>query len=954
MKFKADDNFGRLTMKKILIFSMAALLLTAFSGLNYAGASGEIIVAQEKVEEKAKEEAEKKAKEEAKKKAKEEKARKKAEEKARKEAEKKAKEAVKAEKKAEEKAKKEAEKKAKAEAKAKKEAEEKAKKEAEEKAKEAAKAEKEAEAKAKKEAEEKAKTKEETKEEAEKKAKEAAKAEKKAEEKAQKEAEKKVKEEAKARKKAEKARKKAEEKARKEEERKARGMMPPVKKAVRPEAAAKRGRTGLIRTISVDTLDQGVYRINTHLEYFYAKRRLSYVAPGDFPDYEAAGITPTINEKGQRLEGTAAISYGAYQWKKYPLGLEVSFAGSGYSHSLVGYLPPVLPDEPPVKTESLVQSLGDLELGVKLAYGLGEGIGLGLDSSLQFLTNSGDLGYRAKATSAEFRLLSTFELADIKNFPFENFPLTLHLNLGIHIDKSDKIGKPSNILYDLPETEYALGIIRENQFLLNFAFEYPLDTIGSIGRMLKKNYLDFYLEYSAEDILGSGFGRSFTESNQRITLGPRLFLLSNHRLAVDLMFDIGLSKLVSAQVGDKVCSEPGWRLISGVSYTFIPAAKVAEPTTGTITGRVTDAKTGKPIEGAVISFPGTGLSSIVTNADGRYTTCEIEAGRIELAASRDGYFPQSKKVMVEAGKTVTQDFKLAELVKAGTLNGKVTDAKRRPLAAVISFEKPIASVATDPKSGEYTIKLPPDKYEVTATAEGYKPQSKPAVIEDKKTTRVDFVLEAIARVGELEGKVTNEQGKPLTAQVNVGVKGITPMNTDAKTGMYRGKLPAGAYQVTAEAKGYSPETKPAAIRDKEKTTLNFVLKLAVAPPEKKPLAVLKAKKIEIRGKIHFETGKSTVLIDSYPILDDVAKILVDNPRVKILIEGHTDSVGSDAYNLNLSKARAESVMKYLVDKGIPGARLKAAGFGESTPIADNTTASGRAKNRRVEFTIISR
>ncbi|UCD83535.1 MAG: carboxypeptidase regulatory-like domain-containing protein, partial [Deltaproteobacteria bacterium] len=880
--------------------------------------------AEEVTGEKVDKKAEKEAKEAEKARKKAEKERKKAEEKARKEAEKKAKEAGKAEEVTAEKLDKEAVKKAKAEEKARKEAEkarkkaeEKAKKEADKASKEAEKARKEAD-KANKEAEKKEKEAEEARikadkasvkdkkkaqKEAEKKAKAAAEARKKADtanieadkkavaaaeakkkaemigvaveekpaeveekpaevpeekveeeldEKARKEAEKRAKEEKKAQEKAEKERKKAERKARREAAKEARKKMP---KKVRPNAAAVGGKTGLIRTISADILNQDIFRLNAHLEYFYAKRRLSYVAPGDYPVYQDVEIFPT--DKSQRLDGTAAISYGAYEWKKYPLGLEVTFAGTGYSHSLVS-------EE---GGTSLVQSLGDLGMGAKLAYGLDKGIGLGFDTSLQILTKSGDLGYEGSATSAEFKFLSTFELAEIEDLPFENFPLTIHLNLGYHLDNSDEIKMPGE---RLPEAEYALGIIRGSQFLLNFGFEYPLDTIGRIGRLLKKNYLDFYLEYSVEDILGTDFGRSYSESNQRITLGPRLFLLERQRLAVDLMFDIGLSKMVSAQIGDDVCSEPGWRLISGLSYTFLPAPRVAAPTTGRIDGRVTDAKTGKPIERAIISFPGTELSSIVTDADGRYITCELEAGAVEVVASRDGYLSQTKKVMVEANRTITQDFKLEKLVEVGVLTGKVTDNKIKPLAAVITFDKPIASVATDPKTGEYTVKLPPGEYKVTATAEKYKPETKPATIKDKETTR-----------------------------------------------------------------------------------LNFVLELKVVAPPKKPLAVLKAKKIEILEKIHFETGKAVLLSASHPILDDVAQILVDHPRVKILIEGHTDSVGSETYNLNLSQSRAESVMKYLLDKGVPGARLKAAGFGESTPIADNTTASGRARNRRVEFTIIS-
>ncbi len=75
--------------------------------------------------------------------------------------------------------------------------------------------------------------------------------------------------------------------------------------------------------------------------------------------------------------------------------------------------------------------------------------------------------------------------------------------------------------------------------------------------------------------------------------------------------------------------------------------------------------------------------------------------------------------------------------------------------------------------------------------------------------------------------------------------------------------------------------------------------------------------------------------------------------MKIEIAGHTDSVGSEMYNLRLSEARANAVRDYLIQHGISPDRLIAKGYGESRPIAPNTTREGRAKNRRVEFTVIS-
>ena len=113
-------------------------------------------------------------------------------------------------------------------------------------------------------------------------------------------------------------------------------------------------------------------------------------------------------------------------------------------------------------------------------------------------------------------------------------------------------------------------------------------------------------------------------------------------------------------------------------------------------------------------------------------------------------------------------------------------------------------------------------------------------------------------------------------------------------------------------------------------------------------------KIVIMQKIHFEFNKWVIRPVSFSILDDVVEVLKKNPQIKkIKVEGHTDSIGSDAYNMRLSLRRANSVREYLIQKGIEADRLIAAGYGESRPIADNNTTLGRAKNRRTEFTVES-
>jgi len=103
--------------------------------------------------------------------------------------------------------------------------------------------------------------------------------------------------------------------------------------------------------------------------------------------------------------------------------------------------------------------------------------------------------------------------------------------------------------------------------------------------------------------------------------------------------------------------------------------------------------------------------------------------------------------------------------------------------------------------------------------------------------------------------------------------------------------------------------------------------------------------------IQFETGKDIIRPTSFKILDNVVSIMKENMEYNLNINGHTDNVGKPDANMILSQKRAEAVKAYLVNKGVNAGRLKAFGFGDTKPVADNKTAEGRAKNRRVEFVV---
>ena len=163
-------------------------------------------------------------------------------------------------------------------------------------------------------------------------------------------------------------------------------------------------------------------------------------------------------------------------------------------------------------------------------------------------------------------------------------------------------------------------------------------------------------------------------------------------------------------------------------------------------------------------------------------------------------------------------------------------------------------------------------------------------------------------------------------------------------GSYRLKLPARkSFMVDFRGAGYLSDMKRITIPE---TFKDEVYKLDIT------LIKVKVGKKVVLNNILFETGKAVLTSASYAELDRLLNILQDEPLMRIEISGHTDITGSLALNSRLSEERARAVVEYLSQKGIDRSRLEYKGFGPSQPIADNATAAGRAKNRRVEFKIL--
>ena len=135
---------------------------------------------------------------------------------------------------------------------------------------------------------------------------------------------------------------------------------------------------------------------------------------------------------------------------------------------------------------------------------------------------------------------------------------------------------------------------------------------------------------------------------------------------------------------------------------------------------------------------------------------------------------------------------------------------------------------------------------------------------------------------------------------------------------------------------------------------NYLCREEEAPPPPKPAPpppppVARGTKIETLTGANFDFNKAVLRPDGKAKVDHDIKVMEDHPELRVSVEGHTDSIGSDAYNQKLSERRANVTKEYMVGHGVSSSRITTRGYGKTKPIASNKTAEGRAENRRVEI-----
>lgn len=204
-------------------------------------------------------------------------------------------------------------------------------------------------------------------------------------------------------------------------------------------------------------------------------------------------------------------------------------------------------------------------------------------------------------------------------------------------------------------------------------------------------------------------------------------------------------------------------------------------------------------------------------------------------------------------------------------------------------------------------------------------------------------------VFSISGRVIDESGNPVDATLRWEdvdlLREVGVAKTDPATGEYFIALPVGKYYAYyADVKGYY-----STIHYMDLTDSNAYKEITANIDLTSVESLMNTGRSIIINNIFFDFDRYELKEKSYEALNLLYKFMKDNSEILVEINAHTDDIGSDSYNLNLSEKRAQSVVNYLIQKGISMERLFPHGFGEANPIATNETEEGRALNRRVEF-----
>ncbi|MDQ3035688.1 MAG: OmpA family protein [Myxococcota bacterium] len=568
------------------------------------------------------------------------------------------------------------------------------------------------------------------------------------------------------------------------------------------------------------------------------------------------------------------------------------------------------------ESPALFQVLGDTLIGLKGYYEVLPFLTVGGDLSVALLNTVGDIGLVADSTSFGIRGNVTADLRGLE----QPIPLIGRLNLQYYFDNSQAlIGGVEEARYlALPGTgpDAARPRPDENRHLLTRVERFALGI----------NRTDFFN-------IGIGVEAPFTVM-QDFTISPIL----EWQLGVPVNRQGYSCLYLTDSMGGLAPGEDGCLDRQGFE---------SFPSTLTIGVRVLPPFRGLSITAAV-DIGTTGTSTFVRELAGN-APYDVILGL--------GYAFDTVPVVQEIEREVERrvEVRIPPPVRGRVIGTVVEAGAGTPVvgATVTYVGRELTPQATAADGRFTSYELEPGEVVVDLTHAEYNPGRCSATITDEGgDVEVRCELTPLPRLGNVRGTVRSDQGTPVVgAQVQVTGPQAFTVSADASGQFTRPDLPPGTYTARVDAEGYLITQETFEVRARETAEPE----LTVITRPRRSLVAVRAREIIIRRQVNFATDMAEILPDSTPLLTEIADALLRNPEIRrVEIQGHTDSTGDDAHNMELSQRRADSVREWLISAGVEPGRLTAQGYGETRPLVPNITAGNRARNRRVQFIITER
>lgn len=358
----------------------------------------------------------------------------------------------------------------------------------------------------------------------------------------------------------------------------------------------------------------------------------------------------------------------------------------------------------------------------------------------------------------------------------------------------------------------------------------------------------------------------------------------------------------------------------------------------------------------IVDKYGNTVKTTMTNHEGKYVV-NVVGGEYYTMRIRHNSLPPYREVVFVAPDSMVKHEVVLSRNMGATIAGKIINLRTGEAVTQAHIQvhdaddNIIARISSD-QAGTFRQYIPYGLgYKITIAHPEYRGTSQEvdvAAAEGGQVMDMSFALEPDVSTGKLMGSVTDAMlGTPLPETFvvvrNMAGEEITSFSSD-ESGRYTVALMQGAYQMLIYKKGYFYSRH---FIDMRSYQLGRVQEINLVLPR------IRAGTNIILNELTYDKSDYTIRNLPKETLESLLKIMQDNPSLVAEIAGHTDNDGSEQANLELSQRRADNIAEYLTDHGVPSRRIKARGYGESMPIADNTSEDGKQQNRRIEFKIIA-